>query len=149
MNSKDLKPFNKDDFSTFLKHEIKGDKDYMNREHISEGINPIYLKVAITESILLACIKGSSFSEIELNIPRVISTSKVVIREYLYHLVNNSFISYNRVRKVYLIEEKGWDLLYRIYSQRESSISDYTDLIIKVESNDYDLEYQGKRTEST
>ena len=116
----------------------------MNRERINEDINPICLKVAITESILLACIKGSSFSEIELHIPRVIPTSKAVLREYLYHLVNNSLISYNRVRKVYLIEANGWDLLYRIYSQRESSISDYTDLIIRVESNNYDLEFQGK-----
>ena len=121
----------------------------MNREHINKDINPICLKVAITESILLACIKGSSFSEIELHIPRVIPTSKAVLREHLYHLVNNSLISYNRVRKIYLIEAKGRDLLYRIYSQRESSISNYTDLIIKVESNNYDLEYQGKRTEST
>ncbi len=121
----------------------------MDTERINEGINPICLKVAITESILLACIKGSSFSEIELHIPRVISTSKAVLKEYMYHLVNNSFISYNRVKKVYLIEGNGWDLLYRIYSERESSISDYTDLIIKVESNNYDLEYQGKRTEST
>ena len=112
----------------------------MNRERSKEDINPICLKVAITESILLACIKGSSFSEIELHIP----TSKAVLREHLYHLVNNSLISYNRVRKVYLIEANGWDLLYRIYSQRESSISDYTDLIIRVESNNYELEFQGK-----
>ena len=116
----------------------------MNREHINEDINPICLKVAITESILLACIKGSSFSEIELHIPRAIPTSKAILREYLYHLVNNSLISYNRVKKVYIIEANGWDLLYRIYSQRESSISDYTDLIIKVESNNYYLEFQGK-----
>ena len=116
----------------------------MNRERSKEDINPICLKVAITESILLACIKGSSFSEIELHIPRVIPTSKAVLREYLYHLVNNSLISYNRVRKAYLIAANGWDLLYRIYSQRESSIADYTDLIIRVESNNYDLEFQGK-----
>jgi hypothetical protein len=121
----------------------------MNRQRINEGINPIYLKVAITESILLACIQGSSFSEIELYVLRGSSTSKIIMKEYLYHLVNNSFISYNRIRKVYLIEENGWDLLYRIYSQRESSISDYADLIIKVEANNHDLEYQGKRTEST
>ncbi len=107
----------------------------MNRERINEDINPIYLKVAITESILLSCIKGSSFSEIESHIPRVISTSKIVLREYIYHLVNNSYISYNRVKKIYLIEANGWGLLYRIYAQRESSISDYTDLIIKIESN--------------
>lgn len=116
----------------------------MNRERRKEDINPICLKVATTESILLACIKGSSFSEIELHIPRVIPISKAILREYLYHLVNNSLISYNRVRKVYLIEANGWDLLYRIYAQRESSISDYTDLIIRVESNNYELEFQGK-----
>lgn len=121
----------------------------MNREPINEGMSPIYLNVAITESILLACIKGSSFSEIEFHIPRVIPTSKAGLRKYMHHLINNSFISYNRIRKVYLIEANGWDLLYSIYSQRESLISDYSDLTIKVESNNYDLEYQGKRTDST
>jgi len=121
----------------------------MNREHINEGINPIYLNVGITESILSACIKGSPFLEIEFHIPRVIPTSKAVLRKYMHHLINNSFISYNRIRKVYLIEANGWDLLYSIYSQRESSVSDYADLIIKVESNNYDLEYQDKQTNST
>ena len=112
-------------------------------------MNPIYLNVAITESILLACIKGSQFSEIEFHIPRFIPTSKTELRKYMDHLINNSFISYNRIRKVYLIEADGWNLLYSIYSQRESSVSDYADLIIKVESNNYDLEYQDKRTGST
>ena len=149
MNSKDLRPFRMDDYSTFPIYEIKGDKDQMNREPINEDINPIYLNVAITESILLACIKGSSFSEIEFHIPRIIPTSKAVLRKYMHHLINNSFISYNRIRKVYLIEANGWDLLYSIYSQRESLVSDYADLIIKVESNNYDLEYQDKRTGST
>ena len=149
MNSEDLEPTNKDDFSTFLSHETKGDKDQVNRKRNNESVNLICLKVAITESILLWCLKGSSFSEIESHIPRVISTSKTVLREYMYHLVNNSFISYNRVRKVYLIEANGWDLLYRIYSQLESSILVYTDLIIKVDSNNYDLEDQGKQTKST
>src|SRR6188508_3334623 len=125
------------------------DEERINEERINEDMNPIYLNVAITESILLACIKGSSFSEIEYHIPRVISTSKAVLRKYMHHLINNSFISYNRIRKVYLIEANGWDLLYSIYSQRESLVSDYADLIIKVESNNYDLEYQDKRTGST
>ena len=118
---------------------------------INKNINPVYLKVAIIESILLACIKGSSFSEIELCVARVISTSEVVLREYIHHLVNNSFISYNRARKIYLIEAGGWDLLYIIYSQRESSISDYSDLVIKIEANNNnnDLDYYDKRTEST
>jgi len=123
----------------------------MNQEPINKDINSIYLKVAIIESILLACIKGSSFSEIESCVARVISKSEVILREYIHHLVNNSFISYNRARKIYLIEAAGWDLLYIIYSQRESSISDYADLVIKIEENNDgdDLDYQDKRTRST
>ena len=117
-------------------------------EHMNENANPIYLNTVITELILLACIKGSSFSEIELCIPRVISTSGIILREYIYHLVNNSFISYNRVRKKYLIDIGGWDLLYIIYSKRENSIPNHADLIIKIESNNDDdyVVYQGNRT---
>ena len=98
----------------------------MDTKRINEGINPICLKVAITESILLNCIKGSSFSEIELHIPRVISTSKAVLKEYMYHLVNNSFISYNRVKKVYLIEAR-WlgPIIQNIFTAGEFDIRLY------------------------
>ena len=67
----------------------------MNEECINKNSDPIYLKASITEQILLACIDQSSFSEIHLKIQRIIPTSELVLREYLFYLVNNSFISYN------------------------------------------------------
>ncbi len=123
----------------------------MNRKRISKSVNVIYLKAAITESILLSSIKGSSFSEIKSCIPRVISTSEGILREYIHYLVNNSFISYNRLKKVYLIEAGGWNLLFIIYSRCTASITNYLDLIIEIEANNdsNDLEYQGKRTDYT
>ncbi len=123
----------------------------MNRKCIRNGVNVIYLKAAITESILLSSIKGSSFSEIISCIPRVISIPEGILSEYIYHLVNNSFIFYNRIRKVYLIEENGWDLLNMIYSQCTGLITNYADLIIELEVNkdNKDLGHQGKRTDYT
>ncbi len=119
----------------------------MNREHINKNINAIYLRAAIVESILLSCMKGSSFSEIESSIPSFISASEIVLREHVLYLVNNLFISYNRARRIYLIEDGGLDMLYMIYSQYNCSISKYVDLIIKIDSSndENDLEYQGKR----
>lgn len=105
----------------------------MSRECINKNIDPVYLKVAITEPILLACINGSSFSEIYLSLQRMIPTSELILKKYIYYLVNNSFISYDGIRKIYLIEASGLDLLEIMYVQAERRIIDYVDLTIKIE----------------
>ena len=99
----------------------------------NNNTNPIYLKVAITEPILLACIHGSSFSEIYLSVQRVIPTSELVLREYIFYLVNSSFISYNGIEKIYFIEPAGLELLEIIYVQAERRIVEYADLTLKIE----------------
>lgn len=115
----------------------RGDKKViytqMNRECINKNDNSVYLKVSITEPILLACINGSLFSEIDLSVQRVIPTCELVLREYIFYLVSNSFISYNGIRKIYLIEPAGLDLLEIIYEQAKRRIIDYVDLTIKIE----------------
>ena len=75
----------------------------------------------------------SSFSEIHLKMQKVISSSESVLREYIFYLLNNSFISYNGIRKEYLIEVAGLDLLEIIYIQAARRIIDYADLTIKKE----------------
>ncbi len=106
----------------------------MNREvSNNNNTNVIYLKVSITEPILLACIHGSSFSEIYLSVQRVISIPELVLREYIFYLVNSSFISYNGIEKIYFIEPAGLELLEIIYVQAERRIVEYADLTIKIE----------------
>lgn len=105
----------------------------MNEECINKNIDPVYLKASITEQILLACLDQSSFSEIHLKMQKVISSSESVLREYIFYLLNNSFISYNGIRKEYLIEVAGLDLLEIIYIQAARRIIDYADLTIKKE----------------
>lgn len=106
----------------------------MNHECTNNNnTNPVYLKIAITEPILLACINGSSISEIYLSVQRVIPTSELVLREYIFYLLNSSFISYNGIEKIYFIEPAGLELLEIIYFQAERRIVEYSDLTLKIE----------------
>lgn len=106
----------------------------MNHECTNNNnTNPVYLKIAITEPVLLACINGSSFSEIYLSLQRVIPTSELILREYIFYLLNSSFISYNGIEKIYFIEPAGLELLEIIYFQAERRIVEYSDLTLKIE----------------
>ena len=108
----------------------------MNHECINNtnNTNPVYLKSSLfTEPVLLACINGSSFSEIYLSLQRVIPTSELILREYIFYLLNSSFISYNGIEKKYFIDPTGLELIEIIYFQAERRIVEYSDLTLKIE----------------
>ena len=69
--------------------------------HECTNNNPVYLKIAITEPVLLACINGSSFSEIYLSVQSVIQTSELILREYMFYLLNSSFIPHNGIEDIF------------------------------------------------
>jgi hypothetical protein len=104
----------------------------VNQEDIKKKKGPTYLKACITESILLSCLNGSLFSDIDTRLQAVIPSSELILREYLQYLVNNSFISFHRIKKVYIIEPRGLNLLHMIYTQRKRTTQNYTDLLIKI-----------------
>jgi hypothetical protein len=104
----------------------------MNHECTNNN-NPVYLKIAITEPVLLAGINGSSFSEIYLSVQRVIPTSELILREYIFYLLNSSFISYNGIEKIYFIEPTGLELLEIIYIQAGRRIVNYSDHTLKIQ----------------
>ena len=104
----------------------------MNQEDTRKKKDTTYLKASITESILLSCLNGSLFSDINTRLQAVMPSSELILREYLQHLVNNSFISYHRIKKIYMVEPRGLELLYMIYTQRNLTAQNYVDLVIKI-----------------
>ena len=96
------------------------------------NMNPVYLKAPIMEAILLSCINDSSFSKIDLNVQRVTPTPKSTLRKYIFHLINNAFISYNGRDKKYVINSSGLSLLNMIYSYQKNGSIGYTDLCIQI-----------------
>ena len=103
----------------------------MNAEFTKKKEKGIYLKVSIVEPILATCINGASFPDIQLNLQRV--STEMVLKEYLFHLVNGLFITYSGKTKVYLIGNFGLELLSLIYIQKQRKIVDYFDLSLKIE----------------
>lgn len=103
----------------------------MNTEFCNNKEDSIYLKVSIVEPILTSCIDGAIFSDLSLNLQRAVTEES--LKEYLFHLVNGLFITYNREKRIYLICDYGIDLLKLIYIQKERNIVDYMGLSIKVE----------------
>ena len=106
----------------------------MNRTFTSKNTNSMYLKVAITEPILLACIDGASLSEIHQSVHKTIPTTTTrVVRNYLFYLINSFLVSYKGIMKMYFITPRGLDILEIIYFQRERETANFADLIIKIE----------------
>ena len=106
----------------------------VNRTFTNKNVNSVYLRVAITEPILIACIDGAPFSEIYLGTQKTIpTTTRRVVRNYLFHMINSLLVSYKGVMKLYFITSRGLDVLEIIYYQRERGSANYTDLTLKLE----------------
>ena len=105
----------------------------VNRALTNNNANSVYLRVAITEPILLSCIDGASLSEIYLSVRKTTPATELAVRNYLYHLVNSILISYKGLMKMYFITLRGLDMLEIIYYQRQRGVMNYSALTIKIE----------------
>jgi len=105
----------------------------VNRAFTNKNGNSAYLKVAITEPISIACMDGALFSDICICVQRTIPTAELIVRNYLFHLINGLLISYKGAMKLYFVTSRGLDALELIYYQRERRSTSYTDLVLKLE----------------
>jgi hypothetical protein len=110
----------------------------MRRKKMDETVDsaetiPVYLRTSLVEAILLACIKGVSFSCINNSVQKIEYVSEGVIRKYLFYLINGNFIQYNGRRKIFILCHCGAELLHLIYTQMQHTHLHYQDLTIKVE----------------
>ena len=119
-------------YPNFYPQDNDGSRGNLNRNN-SQQDDAIYLKVAEVEPILESCIYGSTFSEIHSIVQKIIPISESALRKYIFYLINNSFISYNGGKKLFVIESGGLQLLEFIYAQIEKRTVDYTDLMIKIQ----------------
>jgi hypothetical protein len=105
----------------------------VSRALTNKDANSVYLRVAITEPILLTCIDGASLHEICLSVQKSTPATELAIKNYLYHLVNNILVSYKGIMKMFFITPRGLDMLEIIYYQRRRTDMDFSALTIKLE----------------
>ena len=62
----------------------------------------------IVEFILLLCIRGATFDEL---MQFILLSSPELLKKYLFYLIDYGLISYNGQRRLYLIKDKGIEVL--------------------------------------
>jgi predicted transcriptional regulator len=93
------------------------------------------LKASIIEPILLLCINGISIYELPNEIQRMVSLPLPckIIKKYLFYLISYGLISYKGQRQIYITEDGGLDLLYRIHQEKQNTFAISEDITITLE----------------
>ncbi|HJT46818.1 MAG TPA: hypothetical protein VJ729_01460 [Nitrososphaeraceae archaeon] len=65
----------------------------------------------IVEYILLLCAEETTFDDL---MQLMISSSPTILKKYLFYLIDYDLVSYNGQKQVYLIKDRGLEILSRI-----------------------------------
>jgi hypothetical protein len=91
------------------------------------------LKASIIEIILLLCINGISLYELPLEIRQMSSLPCKTIKKYLFYLASYELVSYDGQRQIYMTEDGGLDLLYKIHQEKQNTLANIEDFTITIE----------------
>ena len=85
------------------------------------SLNPLQLTGKnVLEYILSLCAREATFDD--LMQLRILS-SPAILKKYLFYLIDYDFISYSGQKQVYLIKDKGLELLSRIMMENKTVLS--------------------------
>jgi hypothetical protein len=84
------------------------------------SLNPLqWTGEDIVEYILLLCAGEVTFDDLT----QLISLSPMVLKKYLFYLIDYYLISYSGQKQIYLIKDKGLELLSRIMMKNKTVLS--------------------------
>ena len=95
--------------------------------------NTLVLHAAIFQPILIACMTDMTFASLSSTICRTLPNSKVLIKKYLFYLIENELISYNGKNRVYITNVKGIRLLLKIELKKFSEKLTLDDILLYIE----------------
>ncbi len=95
------------------------------------------LQSVIVEPILICCMNGASICELSMGIQRTTPLPYDTLKKYLFFLINYELLSYNGQTKVYLTEDRGFDLLDTINKEKKTSMVNSEDIVITIEEGFY------------
>jgi hypothetical protein len=85
------------------------------------SLNPLQLTGKdILEYILSLCAREATFDDL---MQLMISSSPAILKKYSFYLIDYDFISYSGQKQVYLIKDKGLELLSRIMMENKTVLS--------------------------
>ncbi len=85
------------------------------------SLNPLqWTGEDIVEYILLLCTGEVTFDDL---MQQMISSSPKILKKYLFYLIDYDLISYSGKKQIYLIKDKGLELLSRIMMKNKTVLS--------------------------
>jgi hypothetical protein len=69
----------------------------------------------IVEYILLLCLRGATFDDLMQLMPL---SSPELVKKYLFYLIDYDLIFYNGQKQVYMIRDRGIEVLSRIIKEK-------------------------------
>ena len=76
------------------------------------SLNPLqWTGEDIVEYILLLCAVEATFDDL---MRLMVSSSHIILKKYLYYLIDYDLISYNGQRQTYSVKDKGLEVLSRM-----------------------------------
>ena len=96
----------------------------------TKDIGTPHLEAAIVEPILNICINESSFFEILWKLQMMLPINYSTIKNYLFYLIEYELISYNGHRKIFTIDDGGFDLLKTINIEIQQGKKEIKDIIM-------------------
>lgn len=94
------------------------------------------LNAEIVENILLILSPNElCIDEIFFDIQNIMQLSLTELKKYLVYLIDFELVTYNGQKRVYFIEDGGFDLLDNIKTEKNSLNKDYEDMTITLEKD--------------
>ena len=95
--------------------------------------NTLAMQASITQPILIPCMTDMTFSDLNSIICRTLPISKILIKKYLFYMIENELIYYNGKNTVYTTTVKGIHLLFRIELKKFSKKLTLDDILLYTE----------------
>lgn len=95
--------------------------------------NTLVMQAAIFQPILIACMTYMTFSGPSSTVCRTLPISKVLIKKYLFYLIENELIYYNGKNRAYTTNVKGIHLLLKIELKKFSEKLTLDDILLYTE----------------
>jgi hypothetical protein len=91
------------------------------------------LKAGVIEPILSVCMKGVSIYELSFEIQRLFPLPYITLKKYLFYLISYELVSYIGKNGIFVTEDWGLDLLYKINQERQKYLANDEDITITIE----------------
>lgn len=83
----------------------------------------------------MLCIYGISIYDLPIEIQRMMPLPLPckTLKKYLFYLISYELLSYDGQRQIYMTEDGGLDLLYKIHQEKQNTFAISEDITITIE----------------